>query len=64
MQESILEFFRKINKVTEPWNETISGVFYAIVALAALLVIYKVSMQLITKAMLRQKLTNAQIRQF
>ncbi len=64
MQESILDFFRKINKVTEPWNDTVAGVFYAIVALIALLIIYKVSMQLITKAMLRQKRTDAQIRQF
>lgn len=30
MQESILDFFRKINKVMEPWNDTVSGILYAI----------------------------------
>lgn len=64
MLEKIEEFLSRINGLTEPWHETISGTFYAVIALVALLIIYKVSMQLITKAMLRQKRTNAQIRQF
>lgn len=64
MAESILEFLRRINRETEPWHDTISGTVYAVVALVALVIIYKVSMQLITKAMQRQKRTDSQIRQF
>jgi small-conductance mechanosensitive channel len=43
---------------------TISGVIYAVIALIALLVVYKVSKKLIQGAMLRQKRTDAQIQQF
>lgn len=64
MQESILGFFRKINQATTPWQDTLSGILYAVVALVALVIIYRVSKRLIVTAMTRQKRTDSQIKQF
>lgn len=64
MLESIGAFLDKVNGITESWHDTVSGVIYAVVALIALLVVYRVSMQLIKKAMLRQKRSDAQVSQF
>ena len=64
MLDGVLEFLRKVDTITESWNETVAGIIYGAVALLALLIVYKVSMRLITTAMQRQKRTDAQIRQF
>lgn len=62
--DGIVKYVEKINQTIEPWHDTLFGIVYGVVALLALLIVYKVSMQLITKAMLRQKRTDSQIRQF
>lgn len=64
MQKDIFDFLEKMNSKTAPWHDTIAGIVYGVVAILALLIVYKVSMRLITTAMQRQKRTDAQIRQF
>ena len=64
MQNRILEFLTQMNRVTEPWQDTVSGIFYAVITLVSLLIVYKVSMRLISKAMVRQRRTPAQVSQF